>query len=72
MANSQLIKVNDLYKQSISKETNNDIIILTIEIYKAGVKNWAGFATVYRTKISGLLTRYTSENFLEFSITNYK
>ena len=25
---------------------NNDIIILTIEIYIAGVKNWAGFATV--------------------------
>ena len=29
---------------------NNDIIILTIEIYIAGVKNWTGFVTVWETR----------------------
>ena len=37
--------VNFLSVKTISKELNNDIIILTIEIYIAGVKNRAGFAT---------------------------
>ena len=32
-------------KQSISKEMNNDIFILTTEIYIAGVKIQAKFAT---------------------------
>ena len=41
----QFFQVNGLFKQSISKETNNNTIILTIEIYIAGVKNRAGFAT---------------------------
>ena len=32
---------------------NNDIIILTIEIYIAGVKNRAGFATALEMHIPG-------------------
>ena len=41
-----LCYVNFLSLKTISKEINNDIIILTIEIYIVGVKNRAGFTTV--------------------------